>query len=495
MFDFQSLFDLGAAEPAVRPIDLGLSTIEAAGALQSRDHFAFLDTSSAPDTPGCFSVLAYDPYLIFRSKGTRIQVRHEGRWHETQGDPLRLLDDLLRASTAPDLGNPLVPICGGAIGYFAYDLFSLIEKYNGLTAIDDLCLPDCYLSFYDTVLAFDHVAQKWYLAGTGIRRGSDSVQSLLDRRLESLSGIMRNPVHRMNPGRKAGPPNTKPLESNFTKKEYLQAVRKALRHIYDGDIYQVNLSQRFQTTADCSAFELFAHLREINPSQYGGLLLYDGHAVVSSSPELFLLRSGPDIETRPIKGTRPRGRNHEEDERFYRELRNSIKDRAELSMIVDLERNDLGRTCEYGSVKVREHAYIEKLPTVFHTVSIVDGVLNNGISTVDLLRATFPGGSITGCPKIRSIEIIDDLEPTCRNVYTGSIGFIGFNNDLTLNIAIRTIITKARDVYFQVGGGIVADSDPEAEYNETLQKAAAMIRAVESVRQNNGSMNKKTSSG
>jgi len=203
------------------------------------------------------------------------------------------------------------------------------------------------------------------------------------------------------------------------------------------------------------------------------------HAIVSSSPELFLKRTGRTIETRPIKGTRPRGNSPKRNEEMRRELLNSAKEAAELTMVVDLERNDLGRICEYGSVEVAEHRYVDELPSLFHTVSTVRGRLKKNTSAVEVLRATFPGGSISGCPKIRAIEVIDELEPTQRHVYTGSIGFFAPGGDFTLNIAIRTMVASGGKLHYQVGGGIVADSDPEREYQETLDKAAAMRKAID----------------
>jgi para-aminobenzoate synthetase component 1 len=372
---------------------------------------------------------------------------------------------------------------GGAVGYFGYDLFPWIEDYDRLTSIDDLDLPDCCFGFYDRVLLFDHLQNQWLLAGAPVFQNRQNLKSLMDQAGESVRSRLEE--YRLGPDFSFDPSvefDRTPPDSNFTKPEYLAAVEKAIDYIYAGDIYQINLSQRFHTQLSASPFDLFRVLRNINPSYYGAYMAYSGHGVISSSPELFLRRSGAEVETRPIKGTRPRGKSAEEDKGYKRELHESPKDSAELSMIVDLERNDLGRVCEYGSVVVDEHRYIETLPTVFHTISTVRGELKDDIGVVDLIRATFPGGSITGCPKIRSIEIIDELEPTRRNVYTGSIGYIDFNGDMELNIAIRTLIFKGRDIYYQVGGGIVADSDPEAEYEETLDKALAMQKAISVVK-------------
>jgi para-aminobenzoate synthetase component 1 len=302
---------------------------------------------------------------------------------------------------------------------------------------------------YDEVLIFDHQTQRW---------NGDTPQQAAAKPSACRVGS---------------------AESNLTRQQYVSAVERALEYIAAGDIYQVNLSQRFSHSFEGSAFAVFAALREISPSFYGAYLNCGDHAIVSSSPELFLKRTGRTIETRPIKGTRPRGNSAERNEEMRKELLTSAKEAAELTMVVDLERNDLGRICEYGSVEVAEHRYVDELPSLFHTVSTVRGRLKENTSTVEVLRATFPGGSISGCPKIRAIEVIDELEPTQRHVYTGSIGFFAPGGDFTLNIAIRTMVASQGKLHYQVGGGIVADSDPEREYQETLDKAAAMRKAID----------------
>ncbi|MCK4262328.1 aminodeoxychorismate synthase component I, partial [bacterium] len=259
---------------------------------------------------------------------------------------------------------------------------------------------------------------------------------------------------------------------------YLNAVRRAKDYIGKGDIYQVNLSQRFSADFSTPPYELYKRLRSINPAPFASFLNFDGVAIVGASPERFLRLRGGKVETRPMKGTRPRGKSLEEDSKLREELLQSEKDKAELVMIVDLERNDLGKVCEYGSVQVTESRTLEPYATVFQTTATIEGRLREGKDSVDLLKATFPGGSITGAPKVRAMEIIDELEPTKRGIYTGSIGYLSFSGALDLNIVIRTFILKDGRAYFQVGGGIVADSCPEAEYEETLDKAKALFLAV-----------------
>ncbi len=268
------------------------------------------------------------------------------------------------------------------------------------------------------------------------------------------------------------------LNENFTHAAYLEAVAKAREYICAGDIFQVNLSQRFDTAVSLPPYELYKKLRRINPAPFANYFNFDDVSIVGASPERFLKLRGDWVETRPIKGTKPRGKTPAEDKALGESLLHSVKDRAENTMIVDLERNDIGRVCRYGTVKVTEHAILETYPTVFHLTSTVVGQLQKGKDRIDLLKATFPGGSITGAPKVRAMEIIDELEPTRRGVYTGSLGYLSFNGDMDLNIVIRTIVIKNGRAYFQVGGAIVYDSEPESEYIETLDKGRALMKAL-----------------
>jgi para-aminobenzoate synthetase component 1 len=280
----------------------------------------------------------------------------------------------------------------------------------------------------------------------------------------------------------AHPDTALEFECGFTADTYKDSVRRVKEYILAGDIYQANLSQRFSAPLLEPAWGLYRRLRMVNSAPFSAFLNFGDFAVASSSPERFLLVEGPDVETRPIKGTSRRYEDAALDAGSRRDLLASLKDAAELSMIVDLERNDLGRVCDYGSVEVTEHAVLESYAMVHHLVSTVTGRLNDGRDVIDLLKATFPGGSITGAPKIRSMEIIDELEPTARSVYTGAIGYLGLNGRHDLNIAIRTMIMRGGRVYFQVGGGIVADSEPESEFQETLDKGRAMFAAVTGLR-------------
>jgi para-aminobenzoate synthetase component 1 len=393
---------------------------EVAAGMHRQDYFAFLDSSQTNNDQGRYSILAWRPRSVLRTKAE---------------NPFLAMDRLLQSGAR------------GVIGYFSYDMFQYLEEYRTLKSVDDLGLPDCCLMAYDDILVFDHQTGRWNQNPEATPPDSGSCR-------------IGDPVSSMN------------------RTAYVDGVRRALAYIAAGDIYQVNLAQRFTHPFEGSAFELFKALRTVSPSYYGAYLNCGDHVVISSSPGLFLRQRGRSIETRPIKGTRPRGRNESEDSALKAELIASAKEAAELTMIVDLERNDFGRVCEFGSIDVAEHRYVEELPTLFHTVSTVRGRLREDAGPVDLLRAAFPGGSISGCPKIRAIEIIDELEPVRRHVYTGAIGFLG-PGDMRLSIAIRTMTVANGRLHYHVGSGIVADSDPESEYEETLQKAAGMRRAIE----------------
>jgi para-aminobenzoate synthetase component 1 len=436
----------------------------------------FLDSGMDPPKLGRYSFMGFDPFLVMRSRGDEITLIKGMVEEKRRGNPFDILGELLDEYKIDTRELP-VPFIGGAVGYFSYDLCHFIERLPA-RAVDDLNLPECYLGFYDAIAAFDHRENKTYLVSTGF---PETEEGKRQRRAESRLNELRNlfllspPPQRFNEspqGKGIG------LRGNFSREGYLAAVAKAREYIGAGDIFQVNLSQRFVTELALPPYELYKRLRRINPAPFASYLNFEGVSIVGASPERFLKVRGDLVETRPIKGTRPRGNTPEEDRAQAGGLLASKKDRAENIMIVDLERNDIGRVCRYGTVLVTELAILETYPTVFHLTSTVVGRLRENKNRIDLLKASFPGGSITGAPKVRAMEIIDELEPTRRSVYTGSIGYLGFNGDMDLNIVIRTIIVKGGQAYFQVGGAIVYDSEPEAEYAETLDKGRALIQAL-----------------
>ncbi len=378
----------------------------------------------------------------------------------------------------------------GWIGFFSYELGRYIEKIPQ-TAVDDLSLPLIRLCFYDRAICYDHVEKTWRLIALKLAEDSESPDEKLaglEELLEEAEGIGVESLPR-GVMEIAGSDILK-LNCNMTRDYYLDALKKTRKYIYDGDVYQINFSQRFESDFSARAVDLYHWQNEYNPSPYAGFIGGDDFAIVSASPEMFITIRDGIISTKPIKGTRPRLTNHPEAKRIneinFAELVQSEKEQAELNMIIDLERNDLARICEPGTRKVTQPRTIETYPTVFHAVAIIEGRLKNPDSPsvfCDVLKATFPGGSITGAPKIRAMEIINELEPTQRSVYTGSIGYLGIDGSVCLNIAIRTVIIKDSKAYAQTGGGIVADSDPQAEWDETITKARALLAGIEVVQQ------------
>ena len=437
-----------------------------------------LESAAVEGRRGRWTLVGSEPFLSFAAKRRQVTVGQKEGSERLQGNPFSLLKPRLEAFRLErPAGAP--PLIGGAVGYFGYDLCQVLERLPD-RAEDDLSLADCWLGFYDVVAAIDQVEHRAFISSCGWPETTEwRRQERARRRLEETKRLLARLSAQAESLEPVLPRSAAPqLHSNFTREEYLQAILRAKEYIAAGDIYQVNLSQRFSSPLDCSAGELYRRLRRLNPAPFAGLLSGDDWALVSASPERFLQVRGDWVETRPIKGTRPRGSSREEDERLAAELVASEKDRAENVMIVDLERNDLGKVCEYGSVQTTELWALESYPTVFHLVSTVEGRLRAGRSARDCLRACFPGGSITGAPKVRAMEIIEELEPTKRGPYTGAMGYLCFSGDMDLNIVIRTFVVKEGWAHFQVGGGIVADSEPEAEYQETLDKGRALEWAL-----------------
>ncbi|MHC4076053.1 MAG: anthranilate synthase component I family protein [Planctomycetota bacterium] len=372
---------------------------------------------------------------------------------------------------------------GGWVGYFSYELGRYIEKLPA-TTLDNLKLPLIRLCFYDKLICFDHQRRCFWLIALELNGDIEKPQEKLAY-LESLLEKSRHisPVTASHIDIENL--DFSHLRSNMDKNYYIDAVEKIRRYIYDGEVYQVNFSQCLQSDYPAKPIELYHWQNHYNPSAYSAYFDCGRFHIVSASPEMFITITDRVISTKPIKGTRPRlaetSRAKPVNLRNFNELLASEKEQAELNMIIDLERNDLGRICQYGTIKVVQPRTIENYPTVFHAVATIQGILRREISFCDILRAMFPGGSITGAPKIRSMEIIDQLEPTARGIYTGSIGFIGIDGNVCLNIAIRTIIIKDKMAFFQSGGGIVADSNAEAEWQETITKARALLAGIESV--------------
>ncbi|RDY24639.1 aminodeoxychorismate synthase component I [Romboutsia maritimum] len=442
----------------IKEINTKLNSFEIYTIFKDEENSFILDSAMDKEKLGRYSFISSKPFKVIKYKDTEI-------------NPLDNLKNELDKYKIKN--NTQLPFIGGAVGYLSYDLGNYLERLPR-TAIDDTNVYDLYFGLYNYVVVIDHLENKTYIATPDLDVENEIflIEEIENRikksEEEGINTICYEEKH---------VESTK-LKSNFTKEEFKNSVQRVREYIRKGDIYQVNLTQRFSGKTSLSSYELYRDLRKFSPAPFGAFLNFEKTSILSNSPERFIKCIDKKIETRPIKGTRPRGKNKEEDLNLQEELRNSEKDRAELLMIVDLERNDVGRISKIGSVKVPELFVIESYTNVNHLVSTVIGELEEGKDAIDLIKATFPGGSITGAPKIRAMEIIDELEPTQRNVYTGSIGYIGFDGNVDLNIAIRTIIKQSDNVYFQVGGGMTWDSNPDDEYQETLDKAKSIMKAL-----------------
>lgn len=430
--------------------------------LFAEDEMAVFLDSSLQNALGRYSVIGLFPYLTlvkgetFTVNGVECQQRFE--------------DYVKEYLNGHREENPTeLPILSGAIGYFSYDYG---RKKEGVKSRHEkkVEIPDCILCFYDVFIAEDHSAHKLYLIANGNRGDSRRVTEELALRIREI------PEEKQEESLRDG--SRISVEANFEKEAYLKAVDDTIRHIVEGDIYIMNMTQQLRVISQREPYQVFRWLRRENPSPFGGYFQYGDFQIICASPERFLRMKKGHVITRPIKGTRKRGATPEEDEALKKELADSKKDQSELLMIVDLERNDLNRVCVPGSVKVTELFQVETYATVFHLVANVEGDLEEGKNVMDLIEAAFPGGSITGAPKLRAMEIIDELEHDRRNLYTGSIGYLTLSGDCDLNIVIRTALH--RDGVYQIGagGGITCESELEFEYEETLQKAKALLEAL-----------------
>ncbi|MFH1305141.1 MAG: aminodeoxychorismate synthase component I [Candidatus Omnitrophota bacterium] len=458
-------------DPAIEEIKTARSPEEAFTPFAEMPGAALLSSSLRTDA-GRYSFIGLEPFLSLKGKNEKLDLDLSGRKLPFKGNGFDCLQSVLASCKVRNRTS--LPFIAGGIGYLSYDLKDILE-HTSPKAKDDLGLSDICFVFYRTLIIYDN-----FLPGRAFisvldfssARHEKSSQLIkeIKKKLESSSSRTIPPKNR-DPGR------SKPV-SNFSKNGYMRSVQKVIDYIRAGDIYQACLAQRFHTMWTGAPYDLYLRLNKINPAPFSAYLNFKDCKVISSSPELFLRMAHGAVETRPMKGTRPRGATRAKDRILKNQLIKSRKDDAELSMIVDLERNDIGKIAVPGSVEVAEHRRVETYPTVFQTISVVKGAIKKGAGPIDVIKAAFPGGSISGCPKIRAMEIIDELEPTKRGIYTGSIGYLSFHDTMDLNIAIRTMVMKQKDVYFHVGGGITAYSDPGSEHEETLDKARALLESV-----------------
>jgi len=472
-----------------------------------------LDSTVDHENLGRFSFVGFDPFLVIRARGPNVEVIEGHKRRETPGDPLSILSSILIDLKQPTL--PHTPFQGGAVGYIGYDSrdFIAFDRKPGLSLRDpspmsfralarnlvvplgagsgeailssrvnpthhsEKDIPDLLLGLYDTIFIHDHLTLRSYILSTGLPEGDEVKREILakERLKRCKRSLERLPISAPPEGYER---DVRSLVANFTREAYINTIKRAKDYISAGDIYQINLSQRFTIPYPGDPIQLYSRLRRVNPTPFGAFLNLGDFQVISNSPESFLRIRDGIIETRPIKGTRPRGGNPVEDKALVKELIESPKERAEHIMIVDLERNDLGRVCHYGTIEVVELEKVVSLPTLHHMVSTVRGEIRDGLGPIECIRACFPGGSVTGAPKVRAMEIIDELEPDPRGVYTGAIGYIDFSGNMDLAMVIRTAVLIRDKLYLSVGGGIVADSIPEGEYEETLLKGEAFFRAM-----------------
>lgn len=447
--------------------------LDYASVFNKLNYFVFLDSMKFDSKFGRYSYIAIDPFatLIYRDNN----IYFNGKAMVTKNIFALLYHKLESFSLSLNLNLP--PFQGGVAGFFSYDLIRDLENLPNYSQ-DDMQYPRMAVGFYDLIIAFDHMEQQAWIISSGLPEKNK------ERRLRRSKLRLVWCLQKVK-NIKIPPLTSKPLikendiSNYFTKKTYVEAIEKCRRYILDGDIFEVNLSQRFQSGfPKNSEFMLYQRIRTLNPAPFGAYVRFNDTTVISSSPERFLKLHNRKVETRPIKGTIRRSKDTKEDFALAQMLATSSKDRAENTMIVDLMRNDLSKVCSIDSVKVPVYCEIESYETVHHLVSTIEGKLKDDLHAIDLLCAAFPGGSVTGAPKIRAMEIIEKLEPTRRGPYCGSVGYIGFDGGMDISILIRTYIVKNYIVTFQSGGAIVLDSDPLSEYEETLVKALALKQAL-----------------
>jgi anthranilate synthase component 1 len=482
--EFKKLSRRGNLIPVTREIMGDADTpVSAFRKIDRGGHAFLLESVEGGEKWGRYSFVGTEPRLIFRSRGGEAEIIEGGavRREAVARDPLENLKRLLGAYRPVRV--PGVPrFFGGAVGYLSYDLVRFVEKLPDANP-DPLDLYDAYFAFTDTLVVFDNVRQKIkVIHNTHVEEGMDREEAYLraTMRIDDLVARLKSPLGPDEPLQVRGRPE---VQSNFTKEEFCRAVERAKEYVVAGDVIQVVLSQRHTMTLQVDPFHIYRILRTVNPSPYMFFLRHDGHTLVGSSPEVLARVEDGRVEVRPIAGTRPRGRDEEEDARLEAELRSDPKEVAEHVMLVDLGRNDVGRVARGGTVHVNELMVVERYSHVMHLVSNVRAQLEDGKDAFDVIRATFPAGTLSGAPKIRAMEIIDELENVRRGPYGGAVGYFGYGGNMDTAITIRTVVIKDDLIHLQVGAGIVFDSDPGREYQETVDKGRALVTAIDLARE------------
>lgn len=442
----------------LKEIKLNLNPCEVYEAFRYDIDTIILDSSKEDEKLSKYSFIGLNPYMTFSS------FQNDGYIDgvKVEGTPFRILDELLTRNKVVEKTN--IPLIGGAMGYISYDTGRIIEKISD-SSDEDFKIPYMKFVFYRNIIIFDLMENKQYIS---YFEGEEKTVEAIIEKIEQIE--VKKEEFSYNQEEK--------FISNFTKEAYKKSITRLKEYIRSGDVYIANMTQRFYCHNEEDSFTIYKKLREINKAPFSAYLNFHDFQIISSSPERFIQIKDRIAHTRPIKGTRPRGNTIEEDEKNKLELINSEKDKSELLMIVDLERNDFSKVCKPGTVKVKELFALEEYATVFHLVSTIEGELQDDVSAVKVMKECFPGGSITGAPKIRAMEIIEELEGLKRNIYTGAIGYFDFRGNSDFNIAIRTILKKDNKAYFGVGGGITYESIEEDEYLETLDKAKALMKVL-----------------
>ena len=466
--------------PVARTISADLLTpVSAFLALAEREPYSFLlESVEGGERIGRYTFLGIRPYMVVSGRGNEVTIRRGKNIEKQNAGLLETLRHALREHKPVNVSG-LPPFTAGAVGYFAYDAVRHFERLPA-TAKDDLQLPDGVFMFYDRLLAFDHLRHQLHIIAAADVR-NEKPRAAYDRAIADIDALEKKLVsglriRRLSPEHK---PAKIKLHARTQPQAYRNAVKRGKEYIAAGDIFQVVLSQRLDFPLPAAPFDIYRSLRTVNPSPYMYFLRMDDLHVLGSSPEMLVKVSNRTLEYRPIAGTYKRGASPEEDARLEEHLRTNEKERAEHVMLVDLGRNDLGRVSEYGSVKVKDLMYVERYSHVMHLVSALEGKLRGDLDALDAFAACFPAGTLSGAPKVRAMEIIEELEPTRRGVYGGSVLYADFAGNLDSCIAIRTMVVKNKRAYVQAGAGIVADSDPESEFQECRNKAQAVVRAAE----------------
>jgi anthranilate synthase component 1 len=436
-----------------------------------------LESVEGGETIGRYTFAGVKPEEVFRARGRHCTLETDGKEVHFDGNPvdqLRQLTARYRSVRVPGLP----PLIAGVIGYFSYDMVRLVEQIPD-TGRDDVGANDCVMMFYLALLAFDHVKHRVWVIRNVFTEGSESLRAKYDaaiREIRRTRGMLESPLPPTRRARRGGPLR---VRSNMTRLTFTSAVKRAKEYIRAGDAFQIVVSQRFEARTNANPLDIYRALRVVNPSPYLYYLKLGDMSVVGSSPEMLVKVQGRDAQYRPLAGTQPRGSNEKEDREMEQKLLADPKERAEHVMLVDLGRNDLGRVCEYGSVKAERLMFVERYSHVMHLASTLRGRLRKDVDCLDALMACFPAGTLSGAPKVRAMQIIDELEPTRRGVYAGAILYLDFSGNLDSCIGLRTLVAKNGRAYVQAGAGIVADSVPEREYEESENKARAVLRALE----------------